>query len=685
MRIRLDKIPIENIKNVGKKKSRYLKNLRINTVEDLLLHFPRKYEDRSNLKKISQLVCSEEETIMGKVQNINTMNPRPKLFILKCNLTDKTGEITAVWFNQLFLKKHIKLGTELIITGKISKGYWGKEIVVKEFEIVDSKKELLNSGRIVPVYPITDKINQKFLRTLIWYCINKYIDQVNDILPLYFRKNRKLFSIKEAIKNIHFPSDFENLKESRKTLAYQELFFLQFSLSLIKKNFKKSKGISHKKNNKVIKDFINNLNFNLTNAQNKVWKEINRDMENYYPMTRLVQGDVGSGKTIIAIIALIKCFSGGYQGALMVPTEILAEQHFLEFKKYVIPLGINVELLVGSMKKNKKLEILDNVKNNKIDILIGTHSLIQDSVIFDNLGLIVIDEQHRFGVGQRSLLKKKGYNPDMLVMTATPIPRTLALILYGDLDISVIDELPPGRKEIITRYVSEKNRQKAYQFIKKELIKGRQCYIICPLIEENEKIDLEAAQTLTEKLKREVFPDFTVEILHGRLNVNLKEEIMSNFRDGKIAILVSTTVIEVGVNVKNANIILIEDSERFGLAQLHQLRGRIGRGNYKSYCILMGKPKTYESKKRLNIMIKTSDGFIIAEEDLKIRGPGEFFGLKQHGFPELRVADIFKDKKLLKYAREDVLKILKEDSIISLKEEEIIKNFILENYSISSI
>jgi ATP-dependent DNA helicase RecG len=375
-------------------------------------------------------------------------------------------------------------------------------------------------------------------------------------------------------------------------------------------------------------------------------------------------------------MALIKCIAGNYQGALMVPTEILAEQHFLEFKNYAAPLGINIELLVGSMKKSKKVEILDKVKNDKIDILIGTHSLIQETVIFKNLGLIVIDEQHRFGVEQRNILRQKGYNPDMLVMTATPIPRTLALILYGDLDISLIDELPPGRKEIVTRYVTEKNRQKAYQFIKKELIKGRQCYIVCPLIEENEKNDLEAAQTLTEKLKKDVFPEFTVEILHGKLNTSIKEEIMNNFRNGTISILVSTTVIEVGVDVKNANIIVIEDSERFGLAQLHQLRGRIGRGNYRSYCILMGKPKTNESKKRINIMIKTNNGFIIAEEDLKLRGPGDFFGLRQHGLPELRIADIFKDKTLLKCAREDIFKVLKDDSIISLKEKKIIEKYL---------
>ncbi|MBZ4687166.1 MAG: ATP-dependent helicase RecG [Clostridia bacterium] len=684
MELQLSKHSVQKLKFVGESKSKQLKKIGIETIEDLLFHFPRRYEDRSNLKKISQLVPGEVETLRGKVTRVEIVKPRPRLNILKCYLSDGSDVIAAVWFNKIYLKKSLKRGTEIIVTGKVGGGIWGKEITVRDYEIL-SEQEELHSGRIVPVYPATEKVTQRFLRTLIWNALQKYCDNLVEVLPFSVRKKRKLASIGWAIKNMHFPDNFQVLEKARKTLAYEELFILQTALAKIKNNFQNAKGISHLTDNSTIIEFKRSLPFLLTGAQERVWKEIQEDMESASPMARLVQGDVGSGKTILAALALVKCCAGGFQGAMMAPTEILAEQHFLEFKKLLKPLGFSVELLVGSLTQGEKEKILEKIKTGTLDILIGTHTLIQEKVEFKNLGLVVIDEQHRFGVGQRSALKEKGYNPDMLVMTATPIPRTLALILYGDLDLSIVDELPPGRKEIITRYVAEKNRKKVYEFIKQQLKMGRQCYIVCPLIEESEKLDLEAAQTLAEKLQNQVFQEFKVALLHGKLKTAEKEKIMERFRDGEIDILVATTVVEVGVNVPNANIMVIEGAERFGLAQLHQLRGRIGRGKHQSYCILMGNPKSEESKKRLAIMTKTSDGFKIAEEDLKIRGPGEFFGTRQHGLPELKVANILKDQKILEYAKRDVSEFVAGRLQTTLEEKERIQNIILHNFNFKSL
>lgn len=650
------KSPVQFIKHVGPQKAKQLAKLGINTVEDLLYHFPRSYEDRRLLKKVSQVVPGALETIQGIIIGLETSKPRPKLTIVKAFITDGSGTISAVWFNQEYLKRRLKLGARIIITGKISRNFGVLEIIVRDYEILSSG-HTIHSGRIVPIYPSTEKLGQRFLRVIIRQALESHSGTIPEVLPEQVLRRRNLPSLPWAMEKIHFPDSWEEQKKARERLAYQELFLLQAALAVQRNKLKQANGISHQGKAELLSRFMASLSFQLTGAQQRVWQEIARDMETKYPMIRMVQGDVGSGKTVIACAALLKSVASGYQSAMMAPTEILAQQHFQEVRSRLEPFGVKVSILTSNISKKDKQVLLNKVAAGQVDVLIGTHALIQEEVQFKCLSLVVIDEQHRFGVRQRALLEQKGSNPDLLVMTATPIPRTLALTFYGDLDISIIDEMPPGRKPVLTRYVPEGKREQAYQFIRQELEKGRQAFVVCPLIEESDHLQVEAAIEMARRLEKDHFAQYEIGLLHGKLSQQEKERVISDFRKGHVQVLVATTVIEVGVNIPNATVMLIEGAERFGLAQLHQLRGRIGRGNYQSYCLLMGNPKTQEGKARLAIMTNTSDGFKIAEQDLKLRGPGDFFGTRQHGLPELKVADLVKDTTLLQWAREDAFRL----------------------------
>lgn len=545
-----------------------------------------------------------------------------------------------------------------------------------EVQIIDPQYERdiddLKLG-INPIYPSNKYLSQKVIKKIINECL-KYIDKVIiDILPESLRKSLGLYDIKSAILNIHNPKDFNILSESIKRIKFEELLVLQLGIFMAKKRFENMENAYSIPVSKEMKEYKDSLPFQLTNAQSKTIREILIDMKKSKPMNRLVQGDVGSGKTIVAITALFNCAMNGYQGALMAPTEILAQQHFLSLESLLKKWQIKIALLCGSTSKKQKDEILEKIKQGEIDIVVGTHALIQENVEFKNLALVVTDEQHRFGVRQRGELINKGHNPHVLVMTATPIPRTLALFMYGDMDISIINELPAGRQKVDTYFVRPSMRDKVYDFVKKEIRNGRQAYIVCPLVEESEKLEAESAVETSKKLQEMYFKEFKIGLLHGKMNSSDKDLVMQKFKNKEIDILVSTTVIEVGINVPNATIIVIENAERFGLAQLHQLRGRVGRGSYKSYCILISEAKTDDAKERMNIMTKTSDGFIIAEKDMELRGTGEFFGTRQHGLPELKLADPIKDIELLKQTRDVAKKIIENNLIYNKDYENLVK------------
>lgn len=665
------------MKGVGPKRRRYLEQLNIYTIEDLLYDFPREYEDRRNIKKIADMKDHEKATIivtvLGKAQE-KSLGKRRRLF--KLPVKDDTGIAYAVFYNSPFINKIFKKGDKIYLHGKINKSFGEIQILHPSYETVESNQSNMVNG-ILPIYGLTNGLSQGDMRNLHKGACMLYKDKMEEFLSYHTIQRNRLCGIQYALFNIHFPTSVKSLKIAKYRLVFEELLILQLGLWLIKNRSNGNReGISfHKTSN--VNQFIQSLPFQLTNAQVRAWEEIEADMESSMNMNRLVQGDVGSGKTIIAFLALYKAVINGYQGVLMAPTEILAEQHLHSAKELLEPLGVKVALLSGSIPKKKKAAILAGLQNHDIDIIIGTHALIQEDVAFHKLGLVITDEQHRFGVRQRGLLSNKGINPDILVMTATPIPRTLALILYGDLDISIIDELPPGRKKIKTYCVNEKKRKQAYEFVKKQIEEGRQAYIVAPLVEESENIDAKSAQDIYNELKESLFKDYRIGLLHGKMKPVEKENIMGQFKSGEIQLLVSTTVIEVGVNVPNASMMIIENSERFGLAQLHQLRGRVGRGIHQSYCILINDSTSALSQERMKIMEETDNGFVIAEKDLELRGPGEFFGTKQHGLPELRIANLFKHMKILKQVQEEARILIDEDKTLALEKNRLLKNRIV--------
>ena len=546
--------------------------------------------------------------------------------------------------------------------------------------VFDEETKNKNTGKIIPIYPLTYNLSQNVLRGIIENAITLVNNKLPETLPKYILDDYKLLGANEAIKKIHFPENFEEFEKARKRLVFEELLGMQLALLNLKNAYESdNNGIQFSKDVKM-SDVINTLPFKLTKAQLRVLEEIDKDMESDKNMNRLLQGDVGSGKTAVSIIASYKAVKCGYQVAIMAPTAILASQHLESFKEMLDKFGITCELLVSSITKKKKEEILERLRDGKIDILIGTHALLEENVIFNKLGLVVTDEQHRFGVKQRTTIVEKGQNPDVLVMTATPIPRTLALILYGDLDISIIDELPPNRKKIDTFAVTKGMEERVNNFIRKQVDEGRQAYIVCPLVEENEELNLKSVTELAEKYKNKIFKEYKVEYLHGKMKNKEKDEIMERFKNGEIDILISTTVIEVGVNVPNASLMVVENAERFGLAQLHQLRGRVGRGEYKSYCVLKYQGNSDVIRKRMKVMTDTNDGFVISEKDLELRGSGEFFGTRQHGLPEFKIANLFEDMPILKQVQALSVKITEEDRKLELDKNKELRLLIEEKF-----
>ncbi|ODA44491.1 ATP-dependent DNA helicase RecG [Thermodesulfovibrio sp. N1] len=683
-------LPIRYLKGVGPKKLLLLQKLGINTVKDAVYYFPIHYEDRRNKKKIYEISIGDFVSIEGVIVQINEIKTKRGLTIIEAIISDKTGFIRAKWFNQNYLKRILKERIKIKIFGKVQLDYTGTsyEILNPEFEILEFS-ETEQDRKIVPVYRLTEGLSQKQIQLVINSALEYSFNYIEDFMPDNLLQKLNLPNLYEAIYKIHFPPDDSdiNLLNEKKTpyhkrIAFDELFLLQLGILMLKNERLKEKGISIKGDGNLIDKLIKNLPFKLTKAQNRVINEILNDMEKTVPMNRLLQGDVGSGKTVVALIAMLRAVESGYQSALMAPTEILAEQHYFNLLSLLKGLKINIVIHTSSYNKYTNL-----ISSGVANIVVGTHALIQEDVQFKNLGLVIIDEQHRFGVLQRSILKKKGLNPHTLVMTATPIPRTLALTVYGDLDYSIIDELPAGRKPVLTKVVEPKDKKIVYKMIEEEINSGGQVYVVYPLIEESEILDLKSATQGYEALQK-IFPNYKIGLLHGRIPPKQREEIMNEFRKGNIQILVATTVIEVGVDVPNATLMIITHAERFGLAQLHQLRGRVGRGQRLSKCILIPYKMTEEAKLRLKAMVNSNDGFKIAEEDLNIRGPGEFFGTKQSGMPDLKSANLIKDKALLQIAREEAEILLKKDpylqsfSSLKIRLEEFWKNKI-ETFSVA--
>lgn len=664
---------IQFIKGVGPSRVKSFNKLGIYTLEDLITYYPRGYEDRSQIKKISDVVDGEKCTLEVKpITPVSTRMLGRYKSIEKCIVTDESDNCTITWFNQPYISKQFVMGEKYRIFGKVSIKNGIKEINSPVYDSVDKKN---NTGKIIPSYPLIHEIKPSVIRKVIESGL-ELAGKLEETIPDYIINKYNLMDYNRATHEIHFPSSFDEFKKARKRLVFDELLGMQLGLLKLRgENLKEIRGIKYDDKIKM-SDVINDLPFKLTNAQLRVLEDIDSDMESDKPMNRLLQGDVGSGKTIVSIIAAYKAVKSGYQVAILAPTMILAKQHLNNYKKVLEKYNITCDLLVGGMTAKQKRLALEKVKSGETDIIIGTHALLEENVEFNKLGLVVTDEQHRFGVKQRSMIVSKGNNPDVLVMTATPIPRTLALILYGDLDISIIDELPPNRKKIETIAVSKKMEERVNNFIKQEISKGRQAYIVCPLVEETDNLDnanLKSATELAEEYKKEVFKDFRVECLHGKMKPKEKDDIMQKFKDGEIDILVSTTVIEVGVDVPNSSIMVIENAERFGLAQLHQLRGRVGRGEYKSYCILKYTSNSQETRERMETMVKTDNGMKVAEKDLELRGSGDFFGTAQHGLPEFKIANLFTDVEILKEVQALAIEIINNDAKLENKENEKLK------------
>ena len=670
---------VQYIKGVGPNNLTLLQKLGINTLGDLITFFPRNYEDRSKPKKIYELVDGEEALIdvVCASQMSETRFARNKV-MLKMLVRDDTGDCVLTWFNQTYLRNKFKVGERYQFYGKVNIKYGRIEMARPVFDKEGLNK---NTGKIIPIYPLTYKLSQNKLRSIIENGLKLTLGKLDETIPDYILKEYNLENINTATRQIHFPSNFDEYSRARRRFVFEELLTVQLALLSLKSRYdKETDGIQFDKNVKM-SDVINSLPFRLTRAQLKVLEEIDNDMENNKPMNRLLQGDVGSGKTIVSIISAYKAAKSGYQSAIMAPTAILAEQHMQEFSKVLEKFGIKCELLLGGMRAKKRREVLEQLKNGEIDVLIGTHALIVDDVEFKKLGLVVTDEQHRFGVRQRANIVSKGVNPDVLVMTATPIPRTLALILYGDLDISIIDELPPNRKKIETYPVTKNYERRVEEFIRANVAKGRQAYIVCPLVEDNEEFEnYKSVVELAEKYQNDVFPEYQVAYLHGKMKQKEKDDIMQRFKEGEIQILVSTTVIEVGVNVPNANIMVVQNAEHFGLAQLHQLRGRVGRGEYQSYCILIYEGNSRTTRERMKIMKDTDNGFIVAEKDLELRGSGEFFGTRQHGLPEFKIANLFEDVSVLKDVQNLSAKIERTDPKLEREENKRLSKLVEEKF-----
>ncbi|MBE7010076.1 MAG: ATP-dependent DNA helicase RecG [Ruminococcaceae bacterium] len=632
---------IRQLPGVGEKRAAVFSRLHIATLGDLLSHYPRTYENRKTCKRIIDLQHEETTCIKAVVFSaVKTSVIRKNMRVHTARVSDGTGFLDLVWFNNRFIEQKLKKGETYIFYGKVRLSP-KRQMQTPLFEVPGAQKQ---TGRIFPIYPLTEGLSDGFFASCTEQALSLLQGQITDTLPQKVREAYGLCDLETALQNIHFPTDRTGYESARRRLAFEELFLFQSALLTLKKNGKRASTASMSASPLP---FIQSLPYALTNAQERVIREITADLYSSTVMNRLVCGDVGSGKTAVAAAAIYTAVKSGFQAAFMAPTEILATQHYKSLSVFYANHGIKIELLLGSMSASARAAAVERLASGESHVAVGTHALFSEKVTFHSLGLAITDEQHRFGVNQRHLLSQKGENPHVLVMSATPIPRTLALIVYGDLDVSLIDELPPGRQKIDTFAVTEQYRKRIYTFIQKELDAGRQAYIVCPLIEENEALELQAATDYAKKLQESVFPGYSIGLLHGKMKNAEKDAVMAQFKNGELQLLVATTVIEVGVDVPNATIMLIENAERFGLSQLHQLRGRIGRGEHKSYCILINQSKHEAAKERLLVMQEQSDGFKIAEEDLKQRGPGEFFGTRQHGLPDFKIVNIYSDMPLL--------------------------------------
>jgi ATP-dependent DNA helicase RecG len=655
--------PLQYVKGVGPQRGKLLAKKDLATVEDALFFIPIRHEDRTRLTPLGAIQPGQIVTCAGTIAGISPPPPGRTRAPLVLLLRDASGYGTATLFGRGFLTRVLQRGQKLILHGRGARYRDKVTLQVQDWELVESgDDEPIHAGALVPVYSTTEGLPQRALRALMWRLVEAFAGDVPETLSEAIRRRRNVTTLPEALRGAHFPADQAALDAAYRRLAYEDFLLLQLGLAILRSRTTRARGIAMNPPGRLVTSLRGGLPWSMTGAQERVWDEIRRDMAAPHPMHRLLQGDVGSGKTIVAAMGVLTAVEAGYQAAVMAPTEILAEQHLMTFQRLLEPLGVSVTLLTSALKGRERTARRAAVAAGEVSCVVGTHALVQERVEFKRLGFVVVDEQHRFGVAQRARLKAKGEHPDVLVMTATPIPRTLALTLYGDLDVSVLDELPPGRKPIVTVARTDSRRPQIYDFLREQVAGGRQIYVVYPLIEESELIDLKAATDMAVQLQKEVFPELVVGLLHGRLSFDEKDAIMRRFKAGEIHVLVSTTVIEVGIDVPNASVMLIEHAERFGLSQLHQLRGRVGRGPWKSYCILLTSGKLGEdAERRVRAMVETNDGFKLAEVDLELRGPGEFFGTRQSGLPEFRVADLLRDTAILEEARRDALTIVAAD------------------------
>lgn len=656
---------LDKVLRTTKKHLSKLELLGVKTVKDFLLYFPRDYNDTSEFKKIIEISTVETNTIKGKLTNLFNISTKYGKKITRGIFTDSTGSIEVVWFNQPHLVRMLPRGKDIILSGKAKYSMGKLALQSPAYEMIHREEEQIHSGRIVPTYHETEGISSKWLREKLKPLIDYWTDLFEEYLPKEIIEEHGFLNYKTAIKNIHFPENDKMLLRAKDRLSFDELFILQLKVLQKKWHWQHTTKdyltkISPKL--KILNDCIKNLPFELTSAQKRVLDEILEDLQKPFPMSRLIQGDVGSGKTIVAALSALNTVKNGYQVALMAPTEILAKQHYQTFVKILAEYGLNIQFIAGSTTKKQKEEVIRQMETGTVDIMIGTHALIQEGIGFRNLGLAIIDEQHRFGVKQREILKNFG-SPHLLSMTATPIPRTLAITIYGDQDLSIIDEMPKGRQETVTRVVPETKRIEAYRWIEDQIKKGRQAFIICPLIDESDILEVKSVMQEYAFLKEHIFPTLNLGLLHGKLKQEEKDQIMQNFKDNKINILVSTSVIEVGIDIPNATIMMIEGAERFGLSQLHQFRGRVGRGEHKSYCFLFTNTLSEEGKLRMKSMEMYTSGFKLAEIDLKLRGPGEVYGIRQSGIPDLKMASLT-DSKTIEKARKSASEIINKDPLL---------------------
>jgi len=670
--LRLDS-PVQYIKGIGPKRSRYFEKVGVTTVDDLIHLVARRYVDHSTVSKIADIRINDQATVIGKAQLVEARRTRKHMSLVNVVLRDETGSVVLKWFNRPDLKNKFKRGDWLLVSGKVS-FYRRQQFVNPLYELIGEEEiSQKKRGSVFPIYPLTEGLSIWDIRRAVRIALDECLGDVAETLPESVIAKNHLAPLKRALQSLHFPVSLEEADAARKRLVYDEFFFFELILARRKAKLQCKAGIAFRDNGELTKRFRESLPFTLTQGQTQAVEKIVTDMARPKPMNRLLQGDVGSGKTVVALYAILVAIENGYQAVLMAPTEILAEQHYIVLHEMLQSVGVTPYLFTGSTKGKERTEVIDMIASGTAKLILGTHALIEEDITFKNLGLAVVDEQHRFGVMQRAALVNKGVNPDFLVLSATPIPRTLALTLYGDLDISIIKEKPPKRGEVITKIVKEKDKKATFSFIRDILAQGRQAFVICPIIEKSEKLELKSVQEVTKEIT-DAFPNFSVGVIHGRLNTKERMHIMNEYRLGKIEILVATTVVEVGVDIPNATIMLIEHPERFGLAQLHQLRGRIGRGAQESYCFLVlnryVQPETYE---RIKFFERNNDGFALAQKDIRLRGPGEVLGKRQHGLPDIRVGDLEYDRELLFQARDDAFELIKTDPNISRPENEVIK------------